>query len=458
VTIAAGETSATVTVLVEGDVLLEDDETFTVRLSNPVEAILVDDEGLGTILDDEVCPGPNLLANPSNELRPVDGRLPFWTPLPDTAWHRRLAPPDPVDGEATFAPGDQDLAELWQDVDVTAYAALVDGAAGQDYQFAGFVRTFDEAPGDVAQIVVEYLDATGELVLDHFDTGQISSPGEWRRIEDVRTAPEGTRFLRVRLLATRFTAGDNDAYFDALALRSLATATLAVDDVELYEGASETSDAVFTVTLSCPIDGTVTVDFATADGTAVQVEDYHTTAGQLVFSSATTARLVPVPVVGDGVHESHELFHLDLAIASADFPVVPVDPRGNGLILNDDFCPRSPGFWKTHADVWPVADLELGAAEYDRARLEAFLDYGGPDATLHLARQLVATKLNLAVGSDPFIQPTVAQADLLLIELPPGSDPKGQDKQRVNAVKDELDAYNNPYFCEETAVTPEGTP
>jgi hypothetical protein len=156
------------------------------------------------------------------------------------------------------------------DVDVTAYAAIVDGAAGQGYQLAGFVRTFDEAPSDVAQIVVEYLDATGELVLDSFDTGQVSSPGEWQRVEDVRTAPAGTRSVRVRLLATRFTEGDNDAYFDALVLRSLATATLSVDDVELYEGDSGTTGAVFTVSLSCPVDGAVTVDFVTADSTALQ--------------------------------------------------------------------------------------------------------------------------------------------------------------------------------------------
>jgi len=67
----------------------------------------------------------------------------------------------------------------------------------------------------------------------------------------------------------------------------------------------------------------------------------------------------------------------------------------------------------------------------------------------------VATKLNLAVGSDLFIVPTVEEADLLLIEFPPGSNPKGPDRQRLNAVKDELDAYNNPDFCEETPVIPD---
>ena len=103
-------------------------------------------------------------------------------------------------------------------------APRIDGGA-QVFAFAGYVRTFEESPPDVAQVVVEYRDAAGQ-VLERFDSGEISSVGAWQRLEDVRPAPVGTRWLRVRLLATRFTGIDNDAYFDALSLRSLRTATL----------------------------------------------------------------------------------------------------------------------------------------------------------------------------------------------------------------------------------------
>jgi hypothetical protein len=446
------ERAVTVVVPVVGDLLLEEDETFTVELSNPVEAVLIDDSGLGTILDDEVCAGPNLVKNPSNEERPEDGQLPGWTPLLDTTWQRRLAPPDPVHGEATFFAGAQDFAELWQDVDMSAFADVIDGGE-QDFRFTGFVRTFDEAPSDVAQIVLEYRDGTG-LVLDTYDSGQVQSPALWQPLEDERTAPVGTRALRVRLLATRFTSGDNDAYFDALELRPLRTATLVVDDVELYEGDSGTSDAVFTVTLSCPVEGEVLVSFATADGTALIADnDYLATSGQLVFPEGTTELQVPVPVVGDEVHELHEVFTLDLFDVVSDRPVILADPQGVGTILNDDFCPRSPGFWKNHTELWPTDYLELGGVEYDAAQLLALLQYNGPDASNHLARQLVATKLNLLVGSDPFILPVVDEADLFLVEFPPGCNPKGQDKQRANAIKDELDAYNN-LDCAETPVIP----
>lgn len=54
--IATGETSGTITVGVIGDDLQELDETFTVELSNPIKAILLDAVGgAGTIVDDDLA-------------------------------------------------------------------------------------------------------------------------------------------------------------------------------------------------------------------------------------------------------------------------------------------------------------------------------------------------------------------------------------------------------------------
>jgi len=52
-TFAPSETTKTITVLVVGDRLAEPDETFLVSLSSPVNAIVTDGLGVGTILDDE---------------------------------------------------------------------------------------------------------------------------------------------------------------------------------------------------------------------------------------------------------------------------------------------------------------------------------------------------------------------------------------------------------------------
>jgi len=50
---APGETSKTITVLVNGDRLVEPNETFVVNLSSPTNATIADGQGVGTIVDDE---------------------------------------------------------------------------------------------------------------------------------------------------------------------------------------------------------------------------------------------------------------------------------------------------------------------------------------------------------------------------------------------------------------------
>ena len=52
-----GDTSKTVAVTINGDTAFEPDETFTVNLSNPVNATISDNQGLGTIQNDDVVGG-----------------------------------------------------------------------------------------------------------------------------------------------------------------------------------------------------------------------------------------------------------------------------------------------------------------------------------------------------------------------------------------------------------------
>ena len=55
-TIAAGATTTTVAITVNGDVTDEANETFTVGLSNPANATIADGSGAGTITDDDAAP------------------------------------------------------------------------------------------------------------------------------------------------------------------------------------------------------------------------------------------------------------------------------------------------------------------------------------------------------------------------------------------------------------------
>ena len=84
-----------------------------------------------------------------------------------------------------------------------------------------------------------------------------------------------------------------------------------------------------------------------------------------------------------------------------------------------DTCPAGPRFWKNHPSAWPVRTLVLGSQTYTQSELLPVLGMTGrrarADASLILARQLIAAKLNVANGSDPAsIGTTVADGDGLL--------------------------------------------
>jgi hypothetical protein len=56
VTFAAGQTTRTVTVHVNGDLLNENNETYSLNLSGPTNATIGDGQGIGTIVDDDGLP------------------------------------------------------------------------------------------------------------------------------------------------------------------------------------------------------------------------------------------------------------------------------------------------------------------------------------------------------------------------------------------------------------------
>ena len=111
--------------------------------------------------------------------------------------------------------------------------------------------------------------------------------------------------------------------------------------------------------------------------------------------------------------------------------------------VGDPWCPRTPGYWKNHLEVWPVSELTIGGVVYDESGILDLLRYGGPDAATRLAKHLATTMLNLAMGSDDSIQGTVDSAQAYLVDQPPGSNPRGRDCGTANGLKDILDVYNN---------------
>ncbi|WP_116040577.1 Calx-beta domain-containing protein [Amycolatopsis palatopharyngis] len=108
---------------------------------------------------------------------------------------------------------------------------------------------------------------------------------------------------------------------------------LRVADATVREGTTGISPATFAVTLTPPATDRVTVDYATADGTAAAPADYASAAGTLTFEPGETSKTVTVGVVGDLVDEQDETFTLRLSGANG---AGVADPDGAGTITDDD--------------------------------------------------------------------------------------------------------------------------
>ncbi|MFQ5399318.1 MAG: Calx-beta domain-containing protein [Anaerolineae bacterium] len=130
--------------------------------------------------------------------------------------------------------------------------------------------------------------------------------------------------------------GDNDniATCDIGAVE--AQHQLAIADTLLLEGDAGTSTAVFTVTLSPTSTQIVTVDYATADGTAAAGSDYNAITGTLTFNPGDSTQFVSVQVIGDLADESDETFTVQLSNAANAFLL---DSQATGTIVDNDGLP-----------------------------------------------------------------------------------------------------------------------
>ncbi|MDB5295685.1 MAG: type secretion C-terminal target protein, partial [Phycisphaerales bacterium] len=138
-----------------------------------------------------------------------------------------------------------------------------------------------------------------------------------------------------------------DAAFDALTAAAVADVavtnadddpvpTLSVDSVSDPEGDAGTTPFTFTVTLSGRTADRVTVNYATAGGSAAAGSDFTAAGGTLVFpAGGPLTQTVTVPVTGDRVAEPDEIFTLGLTGAT-NATVPAVGSTGTGTIVNDD--------------------------------------------------------------------------------------------------------------------------
>jgi len=161
VTFPPGVTAQTVDVPVVGDLKFEPNETFVVDLSNPVNAVITDPQGVGTILNDDGIPMISI-----DDVRVIEGNPPF---TPAATFTVTLSNP------SAFT-----VSVSWNTTDDTA------GAPG-DYQSGGGTVVF--APGSVSEPLSVL--AVGDLSVEPNETFHVNlsapSNGVIRRPRGVGT-------------------------------------------------------------------------------------------------------------------------------------------------------------------------------------------------------------------------------------------------------------------------------
>jgi len=109
---------------------------------------------------------------------------------------------------------------------------------------------------------------------------------------------------------------------------------ITISDVTVAEGDSGTTAAVFTVSLSSASSVPVTVQYSTADGSAMAGSDYTAVPiTTLQFDAGQTSKPVTVDVTGDVAVELDETFLVNLANVGNG---LLYDDQAVGLILDDD--------------------------------------------------------------------------------------------------------------------------
>ena len=112
--------------------------------------------------------------------------------------------------------------------------------------------------------------------------------------------------------------------------------TFSISDADAVEGAS----ASFTVTKTGQATASLTVNYATAIGTATTL-DFTAISGTLTFAANETVKYVSVATKTDTLTESDEVFYVNLSLPSAGSSIT--DNQGVATILdNEPLCNGRP--------------------------------------------------------------------------------------------------------------------
>ena len=264
--IPAGQTTATITVPIAGDLLDEFDETFKVNLSSPAGASLVTTSALGTIIDNDA--EPTLTISDVSRSESASGSAQFTVNL--------------------SAPSGKVVGFRFTTADGTAVAE-------RDYAPANNLWTI--APGATTLNFGVFIFNENIYELDE------------------------TYFLNI-------TEPSNVTITDGQALGTIvnddSVPTLNFSGGGIAEGDTGSNSITHSFFLSNPTYLPVTINYASVNGTAIAGLDYVALNGSVVIPAEQQSGGMTVQSIGDTINEPNESFTINLSVTNVASQPSPV--------------------------------------------------------------------------------------------------------------------------------------
>ena len=109
------------------------------------------------------------------------------------------------------------------------------------------------------------------------------------------------------------------------------------------------------------------------------------------------------------------------------------------------------GYWKNHPEAWPAAGITIGGTTYTWETAHEYMGKVSKNKVISLFVQLVAAKLNVAIGNDAScIAGRIAEADAWMALHPvegPAVLASSAAWLQIAAAHKDLDDYNNGRLC-----------
>jgi predicted outer membrane repeat protein len=256
-TFTPGQISQDIIISVNGDTAIEPDETFLINLSNPSNALITDNQGLGTITNDDVTlPSITLAVSPSS----------------------------------VTEDGTQNLIYTFTRSGVTTNALTVNYTLGgtatlnTDYTRSGTNNTVTFAAGSTTAKVT--IDPTADTTIEPNETV-------------ILTLAAGTGY-KVNTTTPVTGTITNDDF-----------SKLSINNITVVEG--QNNNAILTVTVNNPNPQQISVNYTTAPVNATANVDYTSKTGTLTIAPNTSTATISIPILNDNLNEANETFAINLS-------------------------------------------------------------------------------------------------------------------------------------------------